>query len=495
MESIGVGIPGIDTLLTGGVVRGRLYLVRGKPGVGKSVLGMHFLDAGLANDNTVLYVHGEESQSDIMENARALDIDLEEAHFLDIGPESKFFTEDVSYSVVKPTELESERFTKDVRNVITNLSPQRVVLDPITQFKFVEHDEYQYRKRLLSFLRFLGTEEITVLATKTTDFASSTPSTQSVQIESICDGVINLSYRGSGRAVEVPKHRGQGQIDGTHGMAIREHGIEVYPQLSAPDQSSDSSFVSDQISVAHPSLNSLLGGGLESGSVTLLSGPTGVGKSTLGAEFLATVAESRSANQANTTALGYLFEETTGQFTHRGDELGYQLSSHQRDGLLQLKTIEPLSLSAEEFGHQVADDVAKYDPTLVFVDGIDGYETALQGGEGLLTKRLHALTRRLKSQDIAVVITDSTGSLTGIESATSIGVSYLADNIVAMLYVPEASGLTRAIGVVKKRMDSFDHSFYEFTIATAEGIRIDEELTSFRLAVTGSGALSGSGSV
>lgn len=490
MKSTGTGISGLDTLLTGGFVNGRLYLVRGEPGVGKSVLGMHFLSAGLDNGETVLYVHGEESQADILENARALDIALDDAHFLDIGPESEFFTDDVSYSVVEPTELESERFTEDIRDVITDLNPTRVVLDPITHFKFIEGDEYQYRKRLLSFLRFLRTEETTVLATKTTDFDSSTPSNDSVQIESICDGIVNLSYRGNGRAIEVPKHRGKGQVNGTHGIEIREHGIEVYPQLSVPDVTSGGEFVSEPISVGRSPLSSLLGGGLEPGSVTLLSGPTGVGKSTLGTEFLATITESTPDNQAETTALAYLFEETTGQLTHRGDTLGYQLSGRQRDGLLKLETIEPLALSAEEFGHRVADDVAEYDPALVFIDGIDGYRTALQGGEDLLTERLHALTRWLKHQNIAVVITDSSDSLTGFKSATSINVSYLADNIVAMLYIPEASGFNRAIGVIKKRMGNFDSSFYEFAIEADEGIQIGEKLTNVRQAVTGSGTLS-----
>lgn len=492
MQVVESGVPGLDTLLTGGFIQGRLYLVRGEPGVGKSVLGMHFLSAGLANDETVLYVHGEESQADIMENARALNTDLEDAHFLDIGPESEFFTEDVSYNLVEPTELDDDRFTEDVRDIITDLSPTRVVLDPITHFKYVEADEYQYRKRLLAFLRFLRTEDTTVLATKTTDFEASTAN--AVQIESLSDGIINLSYRANGRKVEVPKNRGKGQVDGTHGMAIRDDGIEVYPQLSVPAESaSPGEFAPTLISVGRPAVDSLLGGGLESGSVTLLTGPTGVGKSTLGTEFLATVAESAGENGADTTALGYLFEETTEQLTYRGDALGYQLSARQRDGLIALDTIEPTNLSAEEFGHRIADEVAEYDPAFVFIDGIDGYKTALQGDEQLLSERLHTLTRWLKREDIAVVITDTSESLTGLQSATSIGVSYLADNIVAMLYTPATSGFDRAIGMVKKRIGNYDPSFYKLSITAENGLQLGEELTNFRTVVTGAQPFSGSG--
>ena len=52
------GIPGLDELLRGGFVRGRMYLVSGEPGTGKTTTGYHFLEDGLANGETVLHIHG-----------------------------------------------------------------------------------------------------------------------------------------------------------------------------------------------------------------------------------------------------------------------------------------------------------------------------------------------------------------------------------------------------------------------------------------------------
>ncbi len=48
-----------DEILYGGLVTGRLYLVVGRPGTGKTLLGMEFLQTGIQADETVLFVHGE----------------------------------------------------------------------------------------------------------------------------------------------------------------------------------------------------------------------------------------------------------------------------------------------------------------------------------------------------------------------------------------------------------------------------------------------------
>ncbi len=91
LQTIKTGVGGLDKILNGGLVIGRLYLVVGRPGTGKTLLGMKFLETGLENDETVLFVHGEESEDEILANASSLGLDLSNAEFLDLGPDSDFF--------------------------------------------------------------------------------------------------------------------------------------------------------------------------------------------------------------------------------------------------------------------------------------------------------------------------------------------------------------------------------------------------------------------
>lgn len=167
---INSGVSGLDEILHGGFVEGRMYLVHGQPGTGKTLLGMHFLEEGLENDETVLFIHGEESREEILANGFAVDTDISGAEFLDLGPESDFFIEDDSYDLVEPSDLERDRYTKKIYEAIEEIDPSRVVVDPISQLRYVEANEYQFRKRILAFMRFLKQHEITVVVT-----ASSTP--------------------------------------------------------------------------------------------------------------------------------------------------------------------------------------------------------------------------------------------------------------------------------------------------------------------------------
>ena len=76
IELVASGIPELDDLLNGGYVQGRTYLLQGVSGTGKSLLGQHFLQAGLDADETVVYIHGEESRHDILVNAARLGVDI-----------------------------------------------------------------------------------------------------------------------------------------------------------------------------------------------------------------------------------------------------------------------------------------------------------------------------------------------------------------------------------------------------------------------------------
>jgi len=471
------GIPELDELLNGGYIGGRTYLVQGVSGTGKSLLGQHFLRAGLDADETVVYIHGEESQQDILVNAARLDIDIREAEFLDIGPGTDFFAEDKSYNLVEATEVESEQFTQDIKHVIEDVDPSRLLVDPITQLQYVEQDEYQYRKRLQSLIRFLRDRQVTTVATRTLD-RERTRETTHDDFESLSDGVINLYLDEHERRIAVPKHRGLGQIDGTHGLEIREHGIEVYPQTIPKHD--NRTFNPELISTGHGPLDSLLGGGIERGTVSFISGPTGIGKSTTGAQILSGIVEDGG------TALGYLFEESIDQFAHRSETLGLPISDMQAQGSLVLTETEPLVRSAEEFDQYVLNQVDEHSPDAVFIDGLSGYKISLQGNDQRLVRRLHGLSRVLKNHGIAVIITDEADRLTGIPEATSTNTSYIADNIVFLSYVEVDGELDRAIGVVKKRLGDFDSRFHRFAIESGEGLVIQGLFDNVRGIMQGS---------
>ena len=208
--------------------------------------------------------------------------------------------------------------------------------------------------------------------------------------------------------------------------------------------------------------------------MSFISGPTGIGKSTTGAQILSGIVEHGG------TALGYLFEESIDQFVHRSETLGLPISEMQAQGSMLLTETEPLVRSAEEFGQHVLDQVDEHAPDAVFIDGLSGYKISLQGDDQRLVRRLHGLTRVLKNREIAVIITDEADRLTGIPEATSTNTSYIADNIVFLSYVEVDGELDRAIGVIKKRLGDFDSRFHRFSIVSGEGLVIEGPFDNVR---------------
>lgn len=464
LTQLSSGVPGLDILLKGGLVSNRLYLLIGSPGTGKTMAGLHFLQAGLDANEDVLFVHGEESREDIVINAAEIGIDLTDADFLDIGPESDFFTQDQSYDVVNPQDVEDDHLIADIRETIEQLDPDRVLIDPISQLQYIEPNEYQFRKRIIAFTRFLKDRETTVLATKT-------PGVQmDEQLRSLSDGVITLTHEKESRRISVPKHRGIGQQDGTHGLEIQDDGLHVYAALR-PD-SHDQTFDPVQLPSGIAGLDDLLNGGLEQGTVTIISGPSGVGKSTTAMKFLQTAA----ANEEG--ALAYLFEESLATFTHRGETFGMPVTQLREDGALTVEEILPQTHSPEEFARLVKRQVENQNAKLVVLDGIEGYQTAIKDGDGDvdLRNRLHALTRYLTNMNVTVILLDQQHQVTGLSQPTGSNISYLADNILFQQYLERGGELQRVVGVLKKRVSGFETVPRQFRITDA-GIEVGEPLT------------------
>lgn len=463
------GISGLDSLLRGGFVADRIYLILGGPGAGKTLLGSKFLSTGLENDENVLYIHGEESRDDLCINAEELGINLDGADFLDLGPESEFFSQERTYDLVDPQDVEYENYITDIRDAVEEVDPNRVLIDPISQLQYVETTEYQFRKRMIAFMRFLKDRGTTVLATKTTTDLDD-------QLQSLSDGIITLERGEIGRRIDVVKHRGVGDRAGTHGMAIRDDNIDVFPSLIPEDHSE--SFNPTMIESGIDEFDAMLSGGIERGTVTILSGPSGIGKSTTATEFLETVASSGE------NAVAYLFEESSDMFVHRSETFDIPVTELCERGTLTLESIDPLTQSAEEFGQRARAQVEEQDAELVVIDGITGYQSALYGNEERLARKIHALTRYLKNMNVAVVLIDEIGRVTGLESPTSSNISYIADNIMFLKYVELDGRLKRVAGVVKKRIGGFEDTLREFTISE-DGIEVGEPITDVRGILSG----------
>jgi circadian clock protein KaiC len=153
-------------------------------------------------------------------------------------------------------------------------------------------------------------------------------------------------------------------------------------------------------------------------------------------------------------------------------------------GTLDVREMNALELSPQEFARIVRKDVEEHDAEIVMLDGIAGYRLTLHGETDMILQRLHALGRYLKNMGVTTILVDETDSPTGPFTATQENISYLADNIVFLRHVELRGELRKAIGVLKKRTSDFERTLREFEI-TADGIAVGEPLTGMQGILSG----------
>lgn len=468
-ERLSVGVGGLDEVLHGGLRSGRAYAVRGDPGAGKTILGYHFLTAD--PDADALFVALEESEADVRRNAAELGFDLSGVDVLDLSPAEERFFEESSYTIFEPDEVEHADVTDHIAEALADDPPDRVFVDPLSQLRHLSPDDHQFRQETAALFGYLRRKGSTVLFT--TQPTSRSPDKD---LEFLADGSLELRRGEAGRTIEVTKFRGSDFRSGRHTLRIDATGLSVFPRL-VPDKHRVS-FEYSQLTSGVPTLDDLLGGGIERGTVTVVSGPTGVGKSTTSTQFLL------AAAQRGERAVGYLFEESVASLRHRSAAIGRPVDDAIASGNLHLEAVEPLVMSPDEFATRVREQVEEHDARLVVIDGTAGYRLSLTDERDDVVAELHALCRYLRNVGVTVILTEEVTAVTGPFTATNERISYLADTLVFLRYVEVRGEMRKAIGVLKKRLGDFEPTLRRFRI-TEDGIRVGEPMTDLHGVLTG----------
>ncbi|MEX0724098.1 MAG: ATPase domain-containing protein [Gracilimonas sp.] len=469
VEKISTGISGLNEVLDGGLIPNQSYLIQGGPGTGKSTIGCHFMEQGVKEGESSLYISFGESNEDMKVNAEKLGIDLKGVHFLDLSPNTDITSDFGSYSVFSSAEVESSSIFEPIVKAVEKYQPKRVFLDSITMFQFLNQDPFQTRNMALAFIKYICSNGATLLMT-------SELSEKSTEKEATfwVDGIINLVFANSWRKLNIVKYRGSDFRSGNHAFKINSSGFNVYPSLSPNKYSRN--FISDPFSSGIKELDTLLNGGIEQGTTSLVTGPSGVGKTNLCVQFL-----KEAANRGERSAI-YTFEESKEVIIRRSESINVPIKDMLDKGFLKIESIEPLSYSPDEFSQLVQTDVEENGTKFVMLDSIGGYGMAVREENTL--ERLHSLTVYLQNMGVTTFIINETQSITGTLEATNIHASYLADNIIFLRYLEIEGELQKAIGVLKKRLSDFEKSIRKFDI-TKDGIHVSDKLSGFKGILSG----------
>ncbi len=261
---------------------------------------------------------------------------------------------------------------------------------------------------------------------------------------------------------------------GAHDYKIDYGGLVVYPRLVAAE--TRVSGARRQLSSGLPELDALLGGGLEEGMSTLISGPPGTGKSTLASQFV------HAATARGEACAMFLFEEAANNLLNRATGIGMDLSDSIERGLLTVQQIDPAELSPGQFSAAVVAAAAR-NAKVVVIDSLNGYLNAVPD-ERFLTTYLHEILTYLGQRGVVTILVGVQQGMLGTHMSTTVDASYIADNVIMLRYFEAEGEVRQAISVFKKRGSDHERTIRRFRIGV-NGINVGQTLADFHGILTG----------
>jgi circadian clock protein KaiC len=295
LSRISTGILSLDSLIEGGIPKGFNVLIAGNPGTGKTVLSSHFLYNGLQTNENGIYVSFSESRIQFLTNASRFGMKFDEYERA-----QKFLFLDLT-AVTKNGMQEA---LEEILSSARELNAKRIVIDSLSTIFQSFGDLIEARIALHVVLgKIFRTEDITSMMISEVPIGSN-----SIGLgieEFVVDGIIKLEYGISNTIpiiLKVMKMRGTSINREPHICTIGDNGLILFEKQPL-------SFLypvsSSRVSTGISGLDKKIDKGILKGTVTALLGPSGIGKTTMGLEFII-----NGAQQFNDTGIYYSLEES-----------------------------------------------------------------------------------------------------------------------------------------------------------------------------------------
>jgi circadian clock protein KaiC len=468
------GIESLDYLLCGGLPQGRLYVIEGDPGAGKTTLALQFLLEGARLGERCLYVTLSETVHELQEVAASHGWSLEGVDLLELDSLAERLQDEANYTVYHPADVELGETVKHIQTQVERLQPTRVALDSVSELRILSETTARYRREILGLKQFFARQRCTALI-----LDDGTAREGEQQLQSIAHGVIRMErhareYGDTRRQIHIVKMRGVSFHEGLHDFTIGTGGIVIYPRLSTSNYSRKST--PSTITSGLAALDNLLGTGLDRGSSSLVIGPAGCGKTTLATQFI-------SAALARGEAVScFLFEESQSTFCARATGLGMNIDGYVSSGLLAIDQVDPAAVSPGEFADRVRRAVEQRNASIVMIDSLNGYMNAMPS-EGFLLIQMHELLAYLSRRGVLTLLILAQHGMIG-PMQTPLDVSFLADTVILLRFFEAHGEVRQAISVVKKRLSAHERTIRELRLGPG-GVRVGNPLREFAGVLTG----------
>jgi circadian clock protein KaiC len=470
LERVPTGIPGLDTVLRGGFLKAGIYIVRGEPGTGKTILGNQFCFNHAAAGHRAVYVTLlAETHDRMMQHMQTMSF-FERTRI----PDGVYYVN--GFRVLEEDGIKG--FMSLLRREIRTQNVTLLVLDGLTATEDSSGSDREFKKFIHELQAHIALEGCTALLL--TNGSRDTYHPEHTMVDGIVELHDVLFGTQAERELEVRKFRGTDALRGRHSFRITDRGIVVYPRIEAllARPSADDEWPDQRCATGVNQFDAMLGGGIPRGTATLVLGASGSGKTSLGLHFL-------SQSSAQEPGLLFGFYEMPRRLRHKAAGIGIKLDALIEQGHLEILWHPPTEDILDALGNRLLEAVRRRRVKRLVIDGLLGFQEIAADRPHRIGRFLTALANELRVLNGTTVYTAETRNLIGgvIEGPT-IGLSTIAENLILLRYVEIRSQLRRLISVVKVRDSDFDSSLREFRI-TSTGIELAHTFESAEAILSG----------
>ena len=474
LERVESGIPRLDDILKGGILRGGAYTILGPPGSGKTILGNQFcfnhvaLTAGRCVYMTLLV----ESFAKMFRHLSSLE-------FFNPALIPERINYISGYQALRAEGLEG--LLALIRDAVKTQHATLFVIDgmeSLRQFAAGEQAVKEFVHEMQSFTAMIGCTTL-MMSFKDPSYAYTE--------NAVVDGIIELSDQLIGpravRELTVHKFRGGEYLRGKHEVEIDARGIVIHPrteiQFDKPPGQAREQRVRMAFGVAE--LDRMLWGGLPSGSTNALLGAPGAGKTMLGLSFL--VEGARRGQKGNY----FGFYEPPPRLIEKAGQVGIPLEQYVNEGLIEVTWQPPLEHMLDSLSEQLMEKInADVGPRRrLFIDGIEGFRAASVYPDRM-PRFLSAFFNQLRSMGVTALVAEELPLFQAEIDMPNPELASVVETVILLRYVELRSQLHRLLSILKMRESRYDTSIREFKI-TDDGIVVAASFESAEAILTGHG--------
>lgn len=452
---IKTGNPQADEILGGGFPCNSINILMGQPGTGKTIFAEQLLFHNAKGDRPLLYVT---TMSEPMNKVVSY---VQRFGFFDPGQLGDTIQyEDLGAAL---SEHGPSALTDWLKDAIKTRSPKVIVIDSFRAIHDLAMSTDDTRRFISNIAGLLSAYDVTafLLGEYTQDDIRTFPEF------AVADAIVELARQPRSsrdeRFMRVLKLRGSPYREGQHAFRITAAGLELYPRLVAPRIPENYESSLERIPTGVHGLDDMLGGGLLTGSTTLVVGMTGSGKTTLALQFAV------EGVKRGEETLYVNFQENPAQLRRAIGNLGNDPDELQRHGL-KLLYASPVELQIDSIVVEIFQAIKSGTVGRLVIDAVGDLAAAASDSQRL-HDYLYSLIQHFAARGVTTILTLESGeAFTGNTLSHDQRFSYMSDNLVYLAWNPEKVG-HRTIRIVKMRGSAHERDIREFEIG-ADGARV-----------------------